>query len=440
MSELSKSLRTSGSSASSTVASEDSNIPPTSTPEFKQIMKRVPGKSTRDAEDDAKSEGSASQVLTHEERQAMYEKTRARIFSDYVESQDGEKGSDDAGSESITLLVVITLIMIVASSMRREKSLHRSDSFQTRQQFARESSPYSSYAAALAGHQQQIPIQPPYQGYPPQQGYVGYYQPPQYPPTYPIPPPMSPRGDPTSRDPSRPESQSSPATARNEALGFQPNPFAREFVPTGGSGSGSGVPPRQPKISSTPPTTTTSRNPTPPTSAQQVKKTASFENNPSRPLTPTPVYTRSQSASSMRPQQQYPSPAYSYTPPQLLPFPPPMLIVRQSEWGPPITTGTVRYVANGQPSTSQFLFKADVVTPQILPYRAHPMTMPPMKPVYGYPSPLPQLSRNGVIPQELESENVEVNEQTGVETIGEVMMEGNKDVVVEENISKEPSK
>jgi len=64
-------------------------------------MKRIPGKSTRDAEDDAKSESSSSQVLTHEERQAMYEKTRARIFSDYVESQDGEKGSDDAGSESI---------------------------------------------------------------------------------------------------------------------------------------------------------------------------------------------------------------------------------------------------------------------------------------------------------------------------------------------------
>lgn len=104
LSELSKSLRTSGSSASSTVASEDSSIPPTSTPEIKQIMKRIPGKSTRDAEDDAKSESSTSQVLTHEARQAMYEKTRARIFSDYVESQDGEKGSDDAESESTILL------------------------------------------------------------------------------------------------------------------------------------------------------------------------------------------------------------------------------------------------------------------------------------------------------------------------------------------------
>ena len=254
--------------------------------------------------------------------------------------------------------------MIVASSMRREKSLHRSDSFQTRQQFAREgntSSPYSSYAAALAGHQQQIPIQPPYQGYPPQQGYVGYYQPPQQPQTaYPYPPPMSSRGDPTSRDPSRPESRSSPTTTRNDGPGFQPNPFAREFVPTGGSGSGTGVPPRQPKTSSTPPTTTTtSRNSTPPTSTQQVKKTASFENNQSRPLTPTPVYTRSQSASSMRPQQQYPSPAYSYTQPQMLPFPPPMLITRQTEWGPPITTGTVRYVANGQPSIPSPLFSVD---------------------------------------------------------------------------------
>jgi hypothetical protein len=65
-------------------------------------MKRVPGKATKDPEDDAKSETSQSQVLSHEERQAMYEKTRARIFSDYVESQaleSREKGSD-AGSES----------------------------------------------------------------------------------------------------------------------------------------------------------------------------------------------------------------------------------------------------------------------------------------------------------------------------------------------------
>jgi SUZ domain len=61
-------------------------------------------------EDDAKSESSASLVLTHEERQAVYEKTRARIFSDYVESQKGAGGeksvgatggsSDEAGSES----------------------------------------------------------------------------------------------------------------------------------------------------------------------------------------------------------------------------------------------------------------------------------------------------------------------------------------------------
>ena len=101
MSELSK---TPGSSASSTVASEDSNIPTTSPPEYKQIMKRAPGKSARDAEDDAKSESSQSQVMTHEERQAMYEKTRARIFSDYIEDQTAEpieKGtSDDAESES----------------------------------------------------------------------------------------------------------------------------------------------------------------------------------------------------------------------------------------------------------------------------------------------------------------------------------------------------
>jgi hypothetical protein len=63
-------------------------------------MKRLPGKSAREVEDDAKSESSTSQVLSHEERQAQYEKTRARIFSDYVESQVDSKGSDDAGSES----------------------------------------------------------------------------------------------------------------------------------------------------------------------------------------------------------------------------------------------------------------------------------------------------------------------------------------------------
>jgi len=72
-------------------------------------MKRVPARSSKgDAEEDAKSESSTSQVLTHEERQAMYEKTRARIFSDYVESQsqnivepiEKEVTSDDAASES----------------------------------------------------------------------------------------------------------------------------------------------------------------------------------------------------------------------------------------------------------------------------------------------------------------------------------------------------
>src|SRR5277367_6358740 len=43
LSDLSKTLRNPGSSASSTVASED-GIPTTSTPEYK-IMKRIPGKS-----------------------------------------------------------------------------------------------------------------------------------------------------------------------------------------------------------------------------------------------------------------------------------------------------------------------------------------------------------------------------------------------------------
>jgi SUZ domain len=104
LSELSKTVRTSGSSASSTIGAED-GAPTIPTPEIRQIMKRVPGKSGRDGEDDAKSESSQSQVLSHEERQAKYEQTRARIFSDYVASQGSEaaeKGSDgDGGSESI---------------------------------------------------------------------------------------------------------------------------------------------------------------------------------------------------------------------------------------------------------------------------------------------------------------------------------------------------
>jgi len=100
LSELSKTVRTSGSSASSTIAPEDV-VPTVSTPEIKHIMKRVPAKSAKDGEDDAKSESSQSQLLSHEERQAKYEQTRARIFSDYVASQGSEvaeKGSD-AGSE-----------------------------------------------------------------------------------------------------------------------------------------------------------------------------------------------------------------------------------------------------------------------------------------------------------------------------------------------------
>lgn len=108
LSELSKTVRTSGSSASSTIGAED-GAPTVPTPEIRQIMKRVPGKSARDGEDDAKSESSQSQVLSHEERQAKYEQTRARIFSDYVASQGSEapeKGSDgDGGSESIFSII-----------------------------------------------------------------------------------------------------------------------------------------------------------------------------------------------------------------------------------------------------------------------------------------------------------------------------------------------
>jgi hypothetical protein len=267
--------------------------------------------------------------------------------------------------------------------MRREKSLHRSDSFQTRQQFAREAAPYSSYAAALTGQQQQQqqqqqvqtpPPSGPFTGYPLQQGHATYQNyPSQYSPTgYPY-PPMSQTSsrDPPSSHPSRPESRtSSPITNRNDSPGFQPNPFAREFVPTGGSGGGSGVsrPPNHPKTSltppilgQTPPSAPISRNSAPPIT-QQVKKTASFENG-TRPLTPTQMYVRSQSASSMRPPapappqypqlypQGYPPQQYG-TPLQMLPLlPPTLLTVRQTEWGPPITTGTVRYFANGQPST-----------------------------------------------------------------------------------------
>src|SRR5579859_6981703 len=53
LSELSKTVRISGSSASSTIAPEDGVPTNVSTPEIKQIMKRVPGKSARDGEDDA---------------------------------------------------------------------------------------------------------------------------------------------------------------------------------------------------------------------------------------------------------------------------------------------------------------------------------------------------------------------------------------------------
>ena len=67
-------------------------------------MKRIPVAKSG-GEDDTKSESSQSQVtLSHEERQAVYEKTRARIFSDYVESQkidlQEKPGEDGTESES----------------------------------------------------------------------------------------------------------------------------------------------------------------------------------------------------------------------------------------------------------------------------------------------------------------------------------------------------
>jgi len=88
LSELSKSPRNTRSST--TPATEDAGTPPTITPEIKQIMRRVPRDPAHPSgagEDDTKSESSQSQILSHEERQAVYEKTRARIFSDYMESQ-----------------------------------------------------------------------------------------------------------------------------------------------------------------------------------------------------------------------------------------------------------------------------------------------------------------------------------------------------------------
>lgn len=258
--------------------------------------------------------------------------------------------------------------------MRQEKFLHRSDSFQTRQQFARDPTSYSSYAAALTGpqsppQQPQHPISPPtgVYTYSSQPGYAGYqsYPTQQFPQQYPYTPMSQTTRDQQSKDSSRPDSRtSSPATNRNDSPGFQPNPFAREFVPTGASGGGSGNsrPPIRPRHSLTPPIA--SRKSTPPNTTQQVKKTASFENGP--PITPTPVYARSQSASSMRPQPPQPLPQHPYsTPPvypaygqppppqqqQMLPLPPPILLTaRQYDWGPSVTTGTVRYIANGQPS------------------------------------------------------------------------------------------
>ena len=254
---------------------------------------------------------------------------------------------------------------LLASSMRREKSLHRSDSFQTRQQFARESgsgsSPYSSYAAALTGHQPpQIPIQ---QGqyYPQQQlqqSYLGYLL----------------INNPSTRILilllQRHQLQATLLVLNREhrlrlllvmiVLDFNRILFVREFVPTGASGggssSGSSRSPITMKDSTTSPSSsvllgggaTSSRHSTPPnttaTTTQQVKKTASFENNSSssRPLTPpSSIFTRSQSASSMRPQPQpqqpqtYPTayPAYMSTQQPMLPFPPPTLLTISKQSG-----------------------------------------------------------------------------------------------------------
>jgi len=89
---------------------------------------------------------------------------------------------------------------------------------------------------------------------------------------------------------------------------------------------------------------------------------------------------------------------------QALPFPPPKLSTpRQIEYGTPITVGTVRYIANGQPSTFpspppcptlrqskpsvRKLMGICLVAPQVLHYRAHPL--PPMPVRLTFPVPAP---------------------------------------------------
>ena len=79
------------------------------------------------------------------------------------------------------------------------------------------------------------------------------------------------------------------------------------------------------------------------------------------------------------------------------------------------------------------------VTPQILPYRAHPMPIATtMKPVYAIPSPIPQSSSssgNGIqTPQDIESAMVGIpnEDNTGIINIGE-----DKNHNIEESISTE---
>jgi len=80
-----------------------------------------------------------------------------------------------------------------------------------------------------------------------------------------------------------------------------------------------------------------------------------------------------------------------------------------------------------------------LVTPQILPYRAHPMPITTtMKPVYAIPSPIPQSSSpsgNGIqSPQDIESAiaGIPNEDNTGIANIGE---DENHNII--ENISTE---
>ena len=126
-----------------------------------------------------------------------------------------------------------------------------------------------------------------------------------------------------------------------------------------------------------------------------------------------------------------------------LPVQPPMLSTApQRDWGPPITTGTIRYIANGQPSTFPTIAgKLMQVVPQVLPYRAHPMPMSPMKPVYAYTAATPPPpSRNGVVMTQDTTDTTRDNEilRDGNDGVGAGGQKDNESVEnVRENLSRQ---